>query len=258
MHRIGFHERRIRSFRRRADGVSFPRRANSWLRSTKRIAKRLLCLVVLGFVAEQAVAQDHTRPTVWILNRLDTLGGRPVTAVGAPKLLDMSVPGGVEFDGQDDGIFVDANPLRGLTQFTVEVSFRPAADGPQAQRFLHFQESGSENRLLFETRLTSDGKWFLDTFLKSNDGNYTLYAERTQHPIGPWYHAAVVVDGKTMRHFVDGQEELAMPIMFAPLESGRTSLGVRINNVSWFKGAIRQVRITARALGPSEFTRPDP
>ena len=216
----------------------------------------LVAAAVFGAMTSAALAQDNAKSTVWILNRLDMLGGHPLTVVGSPKLIDTSAQGGIEFDGQDDGLFLDTNPLQGLKQFTVEVVFRPAADGPEAQRFLHFQEAGSENRLLFETRLTSDGKWFLDTFLKSNDGNYTLYAERFQHSLGPWYHAAVVVDGKTMRHFVDGQEELTMPIHFQPLTAGRTSLGVRINKVSWYKGAIRQVRITARALSPSEFTRP--
>jgi hypothetical protein len=210
----------------------------------------------LAITSPSALPQDNAKPTVWILNRLDALGGHALTVVGAPTLLDTSIQGGIEFDGQDDGLFLETNPLQGLKEFTVEVIFRPASSGPEAQRFLHFQETGSENRLLFETRLTQDGRWFLDSFLKSGDGNYTLYAERSQHPLGPWYHAAVVIDGKTMRHYVNGTEELALPIQFQPLGPGRTSLGVRINKASWSKGAIRQVRITPRALATGEFTRP--
>lgn len=244
---------RNRDWQWRAGCTSSLRPANSRPRS---IQFRLLALAFLVLPLSITSAQTNTKPTIWVLNRLDALGGHPLTVVGAPKLVDTTVQGGIEFNGQDDGLFVDANPLHGLSQFTVETIFRPATGGPVAQRFLHFQESGSENRLLFETRLTTDGQWFLDTFLKSGDGNFTLFAERSLHPLGPWYHAAVVVDGKTMRHFVDGKEELALPIKFAPLAAGRTSIGVRINKASWYQGAIRQVRITPRALAPHEFTRP--
>ncbi len=256
MNRSGFNLWRTECPYWRAGGLSTLWQANSLYRSVEHFVNVLLGLVAIAVLTSTALAQNNARPTVWVLNRLDVLGGQPLTAVGAPMLLDTSVQGGIEFDGQDDGLFVDTNPLQGLKQFTVEVVFRPAAGGPEAQRFLHFQESGTENRLLFETRLTADGKWFLDTFLKSKDGNYTLYAERSQHPLGPWYHAAVVMDGDTMRHYVEGVEELAMPIRFTPLGVGRTSLGVRINKVSWYKGAIRQVRITPRALAPREFARP--
>jgi hypothetical protein len=196
------------------------------------------------------------KSTVWDLNQLDEIGGHKTTIAGAPRLIDTPHGKAAEFNGATDGLFLDTNPLAGFTEFTVEVIFRPAAAGPKEQRFVHFQEDGSENRLLFETRLTDDNQWFLDTFIKSGDGNYTLLANRSHHPIGPWYHAAVTMDGKTMRHFVNGKEELSTPIQFQPLKPGRTSLGVRINKVSWYKGAIRQLRITPRILAPNDFLKP--
>jgi hypothetical protein len=66
----------------------------------------------------------------------------------------------------------------------------------------------------------------------------------------------VVVDGRTMRHFVNGREELSVPIEYQPQTSGRTSIGVRQNKVHWFKGAIRQMRFAPRALSPREFLQP--
>jgi hypothetical protein len=146
--------------------------------------------------------------------------------------------------------------LADLKQFTAEVIFQPYAGGNKEQRFLHFQEAGSDNRLLFEIRLTEDNRWFLDTFIKSGPGNFTLYAEKSLHPNGPWYHAAVVMDGTTMRHFVNGAEELSSPITFLPHKNGRTSIGVRMNQVSWFKGAVKRIRITPRVLRPQEFLQP--
>ncbi|WNH07947.1 T9SS type A sorting domain-containing protein [Thalassobellus suaedae] len=37
------------------------------------------------------------------------------------------------------------------------------------------------------------------------------------------------------------------------VNSGQTSLGVRLNKVSWFKGAIHSVKVTPSALSPTEF-----
>jgi hypothetical protein len=222
-----------------------------------RVAFRRGAAAIL-FVAAPVLAEQPpiTRAITWDFTQLDQVGGHKTTVVGAPRVID--TPGGkaVEFDGVDDGLFVDFNPVAGLEKFTAEVIFRPDAGGPQAQRFFHLQEDGSENRLLFETRLTADNQWYLDTFIKSGDGNYTLLAEKWPHPIGPWYHAAVVMDGKTMRHYVNSKEEMATPIVFKPQQQGRTSIGVRINKVSWFKGAVRQFRLTPSALGPQEFLKP--
>jgi hypothetical protein len=143
--------------------------------------------------------------------------------------------------------------MAGWPQFTAEVIFRPAAAGPKEQRFFHMQEEGSENRVLFETRLTDDGHWFLDTFIKSEGGDCTLFAKDHLHKIGPWYHAAIVVDGGSMRHYVNGKLELSQELKFTPHKAGQTSLGVRINKVHWYKGAIGRARFTPRPLEPAEF-----
>jgi hypothetical protein len=198
---------------------------------------------------------DVERVAEWSFERLDVVGGHKTTIVGTPRLIEAAGSKAVEFDGQS-AIFLGVNPLAGLKQFTAEVVFRPAANGPKEQRFLHFQEEGSDNRLLFEIRVTEGNRWFLDTFLKSGDGNYTLYAMNSLHPIGPWQHAAVVMDGTTMRHFVNGAEELSTPLQFVPQKPGQTSIGVRINKVSWFHGAVRQIRITPRVLTPQDFLKP--
>lgn len=209
-------------------------------------------LPALGSAADEAALQA----TVWTLDRLDEVAGQKATILGRPRLIETPQGKAVQFDGKGDAIILDTNPLAGLAEFTAEVTFQPLADGPQAQRFLHFQETGSENRLLFEIRVIEGKRWFLDTFIKSGEGNHTLYAEKSPHPIGPWYHAAVVMDGKTMRHYVNGIEELSTPIGYKPQGGGQTSIGVRINKVSWYQGAVRNVRITPRPLSPSEFMKP--
>lgn len=222
----------------------------SWRLSilSSALAVAILCIVVSANAADQ--------PVVWNFDQLETIGGNKATILGSPRVIDAEPGKAVEFDGKQDAIFLDASPLAGLKQFTVEIVFRPYADGPKEQRFFHLQETGSENRVLFETRLTDDGHWFLDTFIKSGDGDYTQLAKDSLHPLGPWYAAALVMDGKTMRHFVNGKEELSTEIKFAPQGKGQTSIGVRINNVFWYKGAVRQVRITPSVLSPKEFLKP--
>ena len=196
------------------------------------------------------------KQTTWELNAVNNLGGYATQVLGAPRLIDTSQAKAMEFDGQQDGIIVDTNPLAEMERFTLEVIFRPDAGGPKEQRFVHLQETGGENRILIETRLTGDNRWFLDTFIRSGETNQTLYAEKFLHPVGEWYQAALVFDGHEMRHYVNGIQEMSALIEYRPMKPGQISLGVRLNRVFWFKGAIRKVRFTHDALAPANFLKP--
>jgi hypothetical protein len=218
-------------------------------------ALALMCSIFGRSTAQ--CAEPIKRPVVWNIDNLEQIGGHKVTVVGQPRVIETDAGKALEFDGKGDAIYLPVNPLAGLKQFTAEVVFRPAAGGPKEQRFLHFQPDGSEDRVLFETRLPEQGKWFLDTYLQSGETTKcTLFAEKFLHPIGPWHHAAIVVDGQTMRHYVNGQEELASEAALVPLGAGQTSVGVRFNKVHWYQGAIRQIRISPQVLKPQEFLKP--
>jgi len=143
--------------------------------------------------------------------------------------------------------------LAGMTEFTVEVIFQPYADGQPEQRFFHMQEQDTNDRVMFETRLVEDNMWFVDTFMASSGQNNTMFAVGDTHELGPWYHAAIVVDGKSFKHYVNGKMELGKDVVFTPQKPGRTSLGVRLNKVYHYKGAIRKTRFTPRALSPDKF-----
>ncbi len=207
------------------------------------------CLVIGG----AAAAQTSGGAVIWEINNLKTIGGHAATVVGAPRVVPAPTGQGLEFDGVDDAVFLPMHPTAGWSQFTAEVIFRPAAEGPPEQRFFHLQEAGSENRVLFETRLTADGQWFLDTFIKTVDADCTLFAKDHLHKIGPWYHAAIVVDDRSMRHYVNGKLELRQDFKFTPHKAGETSLGVRHNKVHWYKGALSRARFTPKALEPAQF-----
>lgn len=217
---------------------------------------RPIHILEIALVLLVACRSHAAEPVTWNLDNLDSIGGHKVTVVGKPRVIETERGKAIAFNGTGDAVFVPANPLAGLRAFTVEVVFQPVADGAKEQRFLHFQPDGNEDRLLFETRLTPEKKWFLDTYLQSGAEKKTLFADKFLHPLGEWHHAAIVVDGKTMRHFVNGKEELAADVQFTPLVAGQTSIGVRFNKVHWFRGAIRQIRVTPAVLKPEVFLKP--
>jgi hypothetical protein len=200
-------------------------------------------------------AAPVTGAVVWNIDNLQRIGGLPTSIVGAPLVIETAAGKALQFDGRDDALFVEKHPLAGLPAFTVEVIFRPDSGGDSAQRLFHMQEDGSNGKVLFETRLFGDS-FVADVFVESRAGEVALYAPEKKHPLNAWYNVTAVIDGKTARHYVNGVEEMSVNLGFTPQGPGRTSIGVRINRLYYFKGAIRQARFTPRALAPAEFLPP--
>jgi lysophospholipase L1-like esterase len=211
-------------------------------------------LAVDGIREQKLGLARYLNVSTWKIDNLKEIGGSSLTITGTPRVIKDSTGKAISFDGKGDGLLVDKNPIAGARAFTIEGIFRPDAGGDFEQRWLHVQDDKIDNRALLEIRV-SGTEWFLDTFIKSDENRLTLFAEKFKHPVGRWYHVALVFDGAIMRHYVDGQEEMSGPLSSSPLGPGKTSLGVRMNHVSWFKGAIREVRFTQRALTPGEFLK---
>jgi hypothetical protein len=188
---------------------------------------------------------------VWAIDNLQSIGGHKVTVLGAPTVIDTPDGKAVQFDGVKDALFIDNHPLAGLSQFTVEIFFRPDPGGAQAQRWFHMNENNG-GRVLWETRLFGNN-FVVDCFVESKGGNMALYNEKFMHPLGAWYHVAAVVDGKRAHHYVNGLEESNAALPFVAQGPGQTSIGVRITKMYFFKGAVRLARFTPRALTPAEF-----
>ncbi|MBI4477515.1 MAG: LamG domain-containing protein, partial [Acidobacteria bacterium] len=199
------------------------------------------------------VVQTQTASELWTFDRLDRIGGHAATIQGNPRVIDTPIGEAIEFDGVDDAIFVDVHPLAGAETFTWEAVFRPDG-GLHEQRWFHLQESASENRMLFEIRVI-DGQWCLDSFNRTGEAQHALLNRNSLHPLGTWHHVATVYDGREFRNYVNGVQDGAAEIRLAPQGPGRTSIGVRINLVNYFQGAIHSARFTRRALAPSEFLK---
>lgn len=195
---------------------------------------------------------------VWKFDRLHSIWGHAARAEGHPKLIDTPAGTATQFNGADDVVFVDNHPLAGANTFTVEAVFRPDG-GAFEQRWLHLAEADPVNgdaqspRTLFEIRVVEETKWYLDAFTTGPGYNKALVVPEKTFPIGRWFAVQQSFDGKIYRAYVNGVLQDEAEIAFKPQGAGRTSIGMRINKATPFKGAVLQARFTPRALSPSEF-----
>jgi hypothetical protein len=191
----------------------------------------------------------------WVLAVLNESSSSGQTKAGNPQTIDSPYGKAVQFDGKGDALFLNADPLLNLHQFTIEVIMRPDPNGPAEQRFLQMGEVNGE-RVMMETRLTPDDQWYLDAYVRSGDSSRTLIDKTMLHPTSTWHHVAFIVDNGRMDTYVDGKHELEGKVPFSPFTKGKTSIGVRMNRVYWYKGAIYKIKVTPKSLNPYEFIKP--
>jgi hypothetical protein len=206
-----------------------------------------IALVALAWCADK-------RSELWNFDTITQIGGHKVTAEGHPRVIATPAGKAVEFGGVEDALFLDVHPLAGAETFTWEVIFRPDVGGAAEQRFFHFQENGTETRMLFEIRVR-EGQWCLDSFALSGTESKALLNCAKLHTLGTWHHAAAVYDGREYRNYVDGELEGSAELHLAPQGPGRTSVGTRINRKDYFKGAVLEARMTNRAMPPADFLK---
>jgi Concanavalin A-like lectin/glucanases superfamily len=211
---------------------------------------------VLGVaIATPAKAQE-----VWRVDQTASLGGKPTHVLGHPQVISTEIGKAVSFNGVDDALFVDVHPLAGAATWTWEMIFRPDADGAAAQRVFHLQvqdpATGADttDRLLFEIRIVKGG-WCLDSAAFSGTERATLLNCDKLHPLGQWARVTAVYDGTTLRNYVGDELQGETAVKLGPQGAGHTSLGVRINKVDWFKGAVYEARFTRKALGVGDFLK---
>lgn len=189
--------------------------------------------------------------TEWILSHISETISENIKITGAPEIIESKYGKALLFNGMHDAIFLESMPLDGLEQFTIEVIFQPASGGNFEQRFLHCGEVQG-NRVLLELRSTNT-HWYLDAYIKSEDQQKALIDSGLLHPLNQWHHLAFVVDHGKLKTYVNGKKELDSYIGFDALHEGKTSIGVRQNGQSWFKGAIYKITISPKALKSKKF-----
>lgn len=223
---------------------------------------RMLCVFVLGLlVASQSGGGDDTE--IWMFNQISAIDDYPTHVLGHPQIIDTPFGKAVQFNGINDALFIDDHPLAGATTWTWEVIFRPDADGNPEQRFFHLSVldpatgKDTDDRMLFEIRIVN-GQWCLDSFAQTGDQKLALLNRQKLYPAGKWYRVTAVYYGATLRNYVGDELQGQGPLRLAPQGPGHSSVGVRINLIDYFKGAIYESRFTRRALPVDEFLKMPP
>lgn len=204
---------------------------------------------------EEKPAAKRLAPVVWTLDSTTVVGGHKPEPVGSPQVVEEDGRKAVYFDGQRDGLFFSVNPLAGWPRFTVQALIKPDPTGGAEQRFVHIQDVQGR-RAMLETRMTPDRRWVLDTYLRASaERSRTLIDRSKTHPSGQWHWVALVYDGEIMTNYIEGVKELEGEVLLPPMVEGAISVGVRQNKVSWYKGAIREIRFHPEALEPAALQR---
>ncbi len=214
----------------------------------------VLFLLHFSFIANSQNLEKDIQPgekTEWLVASLLREISKDIQIGGNPQLVNSPYGEAVHFNGVSDALFLEEMPLKSLEEFTIEMIFYPDTNSPFEQRIVHIGEV-SEDRMLLEIRAV-DSNWYLDGFVASNINNKPLIDEQLTHQLGQWYHVAFVVGPESLTTFVNGKQELSEPFSFVPIESGRSSIGVRQNENSWFKGIIYKIQITPKQLKPDDF-----
>jgi hypothetical protein len=209
----------------------------------KKYSFILWSVVILCICCTTTFAQKKSE--VWQLKSLKSIAGYKTTVIGFPKVVKEGKEKSVAFDGEDDGLLVDFNPIAGKDEFTIEVTFKPYAAFPKnvEQRFLHIQDPENPNRrILIELRLNDKQQWYADFFMRTDSASLTLIDATKTHPVNEWATITLTYKNKQMTGFVNGVEEISGTIEYMPISSSaKTSIGTRMDRRSWFKGEIKTI-----------------
>jgi hypothetical protein len=107
--------------------------------------------------------------------------------------------------------------------------------------------------MLFEIRVVGE-RWYLDAFMTGAGYRQAMMAPDKTYPVGAWHHVAQTYDGRTYRSFINGDLQMAVDMPFVPQRPGQASIGMRLNRVAFFQGAVREVRFATEALQPTHFS----
>lgn len=239
------------------------------LQSDKYLLHQLMkgfCIIILlnCFIAVSYSAKPDSSE-VWELKSLKKIGGHKVQVFGDPEIVKTDRGKAIKFDGIDDRLLVDNNPLGDAKEFTIEVIFKPdpAYDISNQPRFIHFQDPADTlsgwpmaRRIMIELRLTPKNEWYLDGYLMTDAGERTLVNKTLTHPVGEWSHAAVTFKDNTFKTYVNGIQETSGTITFNEKllnKLGKVSIGGRMNRLNYYSGLIKTLKITRKSLEPGQF-----
>ena len=189
---------------------------------------------------------NKTEMLSWKIDSINEIDGNPVTISGAPRVISTEEGDAVEFNGKSDGILVQTNPISNWNKFQIEIDIKPYPGFPEnvEQRFLHIQDPKNENRrILIELRLNKNHEWYGDWFIKTENESLTLVDTTQTHPLNKWSTISLQYEEGEATGYVNGEFQVKGNIKYlSPGSEANTSIGTRMDQRSWFKGAIKEIR----------------
>ena len=220
----------------------------------------LLISVSVLFISFCMTAQDTVYYELWDIDNLEHIGGHEVTVLGDPVVVSTELGYAVEFDGDGDRLLVHSNPIGESKEFTVELIFWPEACYPNNTdpRFVHIQDPDDpqNKRVMIELRLNASNECYLDGFMLTDIESLALIDETLTHPTETWLHAAITYKDGVFRTYMEREEELSGNVAFRNMilgPTGKTSLGARMDARNWYRGKMKTLKVTRKALQPEEF-----
>jgi len=219
-------------------------------------------LITIGmlFISFCMKAQDTVYYELWDIDNLERIGGHEVTVLGDPAVVSTELGNAVEFDGDGDRLLVHSNPIGESKEFTVELIFWPDACYPNNTdpRFVHIQDPDDpqNKRVMIELRLNASNECYLDGFILTDIENLALIDETLTHPTETWLHAAITYKDGVFKTYMEREEELSGNVAFRDMilgSTGKTSLGARMDARNWYRGKMKTLKVTRKALQPEEF-----
>ncbi len=205
-------------------------------------------------------ASDSTYYEIWDINNLEIIGGHEVTVFGNPEVVSTKIGDAVKFDGDNDRLVVDFNPLKDAKEFTVELLFKPDARYPDNidPRLVHIQDplDADEKRLMLELRIDKNNQCYMDGFLQTDMMRLPLIDETLLHSTEEWHHIAITYKDKEFTTYFDGIKELSGIVDYSNIiinTTGKTSLGARLNNIKFYSGLMKTLKVTHASLDPKNF-----
>jgi hypothetical protein len=100
----------------------------------------------------------------------------------------------------------------------------------------------------------------MDGFVKTDSGSLTLIDETLVHSTEVWQHVAITYKDSTLSTYFNGTKELNGTLHYARTivnTVGKTSLGGRMNDVAYYAGLMKTLKVTHACLEPEDFIIPE-
>lgn len=214
--------------------------------------KKTICAFSI-FIFCASTFAGEIKYTSWKFSDLTSIGGISVTPEGNPEIIAINADKAYLFDGTEDRVVINNNPLIGIDEFTFEVVFRVDKGGVAEQKFVHLQ-ANPDIRILFELEFKNDSMWYMDNYIQSENGAGMNFIDSTKlYTVNRWYHAALVYKNNEFKQYINYKTENTANYTWNSPADGSVSVGARTTNTNYMTGAVREIRFADVALDSNQF-----